>query len=201
MVRNLENTTKELIKYVSFKYFLEKGYEATNIRDICKEVGIKASSLYFYYKSKQDLFFSIYDELCLKQINFIEEIEELKQDISPEIKLYTLYKKKLEFYSENLASQKFIFRYYLFPAEEIVSILIDKFRYLANKENKVIMDIINQCLDKKILENSRGINDYLIEYKKFERFQLHEMTIFNIKMSDKEIDKEWNRFWKNTMLS
>jgi AcrR family transcriptional regulator len=52
----LLSSTKDKISYVAFKLFLEKGYEATNMREISNEVGIKASSLYFYYESKQELF-------------------------------------------------------------------------------------------------------------------------------------------------
>ena len=35
----LENSTRDKIFYTSFRLFLENGYEATNIRDICKEAG------------------------------------------------------------------------------------------------------------------------------------------------------------------
>jgi AcrR family transcriptional regulator len=197
----LENNTKNLIKYVSFKYFLEKGYEASNIRDICKEVGIKGSTLYFHYKSKEDLFFSIFDEINSNQINFIQQIEELKQDISPELKLYAIFKKKIDFYTHNLANQKFVLRYYLFPEENIIGTLKDKFRYWTGLNNKIILDILEQCMDKKLLRNNRSASDYLEGYKKFERFHLNEMIVTGIKMIDKEIDKEWNYFWKTTMLS
>lgn len=90
---DLINNTNEKIRYVAFKLFLEKGYEATNIRDICEEVNIKASSLYFYYKSKQELFFSIYDDICGEKLKYIQGIEELQHNIYPNMKFYYLYKK------------------------------------------------------------------------------------------------------------
>lgn len=39
--------------------FSKQGYTAVSIRDICKQVGIKESSVYYHFKNKQ----SIFDEL------------------------------------------------------------------------------------------------------------------------------------------
>lgn len=49
-------TTKERISEEARKLFSTKGYEATSVRDIAKVVGIKDSSLYNHYKSKQAIF-------------------------------------------------------------------------------------------------------------------------------------------------
>ena len=111
-------STNDKIKYVAFKLFLEKGYEATNLREICREVGIKPSSLYFYFKSKQELFFRIYDEVWEDKIRFIESIEDLKQDIPPDIKLYTLFKSIIEYCSKDISKQKFLLRYHLITTKE-----------------------------------------------------------------------------------
>ena len=110
MVIVLENTTSDRIYYTSFKLFLENGYEATNIRDICNEVGVKASTIYFYYKSKQDLFFYIYDGICSDYIDYLRSIEELDNDISIKEKLYLLLKKKIEYYITDMSRRKFVQR-------------------------------------------------------------------------------------------
>ena len=49
-------TTRELIRATALRLFSEKGYADSSIRDICKIVGIKESSLYFHFKNKQALF-------------------------------------------------------------------------------------------------------------------------------------------------
>ncbi|MEE0264433.1 MAG: TetR/AcrR family transcriptional regulator [Acutalibacteraceae bacterium] len=51
--------TKEKILAVSLDMFAKQGYTAVSIRDICKQVGIKESSVYYHFKNKQ----SIFDEL------------------------------------------------------------------------------------------------------------------------------------------
>lgn len=63
-------TTKEKIMDVALHMFSERGYEAVSIRDICGEVGIKESTLYYHFKNKMD----ILDSLIAK---FKEHIEGL----------------------------------------------------------------------------------------------------------------------------
>lgn len=54
--------TKERILDVSLDLFSQKGYSAVSIRDICKHVQIKESSVYYHFKNKQ----AIFDELLYR---------------------------------------------------------------------------------------------------------------------------------------
>jgi len=192
----LENSTRDRIFYSSFKLFLENGYEATNIRDICKEVGIKASTLYFYYKSKQDLFFYIYDGICLDYIKYIQDIEGLKQDISVKEKLYILLKQKIEYYVLDISKRKFILRYHLFPPEEISNVIREKYKFYNSQENKIILDSISNSQHKNEFTNE-NIDDYLLQYKKLENHLLYEMIISNIKINDEVVRNLWDMLWIN----
>ena len=196
MVNILENSTRDRIFYSSFKLFLENGYEATNIRDICKEVGIKASTLYFYYKSKQDLFIYIYDGICLDYIKYIQDIEGLKQDISVKEKLYILLKQKIEYYVLDISKRKFILRYHLFPPEEISNVIREKYKFYNSQENKIILDSISNSQHKNEFTNE-NIDDYLLQYKKLENHLLYEMIISNIKINDEVVRNLWDMLWIN----
>jgi AcrR family transcriptional regulator len=191
----LENATRDKIFYTSFRLFLENGYEATNIRDICSEVGVKASTVYFYYKSKQDLFFYIYDAIYNDYMNYMQSIEKFDQDISIKEKLYIVLKKKLEYYVSDISKRKFIFRCYLFPPEEISNAIREKHKFYANEENKIILDIIGnpQYNDNFINMN---IDNYLAKSKKLENYLLYEMITSNIKVSDEAIAKLWDIYFE-----
>ena len=63
-------STKEKIMDVALQMFSERGYEAVSIRDICGEVGIKESTLYYHFKNKKDILDSLIDK-------FKTHIEEL----------------------------------------------------------------------------------------------------------------------------
>lgn len=51
--------TKQKILDVSLDLFSQKGFSAVSIRDICAQVNIKESSIYYHFKNKQ----AIFDEL------------------------------------------------------------------------------------------------------------------------------------------
>ena len=48
-------TTKNVILDTAARLFMEKGYEHTSINDILKSSGIARGSLYYHYKSKEDV--------------------------------------------------------------------------------------------------------------------------------------------------
>jgi hypothetical protein len=56
-------TTKKKILYCALDLFSQRGYEGVSMRDIAAEVTIKGASLYNHFKSKQDIFESILDEM------------------------------------------------------------------------------------------------------------------------------------------
>ena len=52
--------TRDMILDVALNSFSKKGYSAVSIRDICGEVGIKESTIYYHFKNKQ----AIFETLC-----------------------------------------------------------------------------------------------------------------------------------------
>lgn len=56
------NTKRRILKE-ALTLFSERGYNAVYVGDIAEAVGIKAPSLYKHYKSKQDIFNAILDEM------------------------------------------------------------------------------------------------------------------------------------------
>ena len=48
--------TRDLIIETALEMFSKKGYAAVSMRDISGAVGIRPSSLYYHFKSKQDIF-------------------------------------------------------------------------------------------------------------------------------------------------
>ena len=71
--------TREKIMDVALHMFSERGYEAVSIRDICGEVGIKESTLYYHFKNKKDILDSLVAKFrahidgLLSHVNDIDE--------------------------------------------------------------------------------------------------------------------------------
>ena len=82
-----KNDTKNRILQVSLDLFSLRGYSSVSIRDICGKVGIKESSVYHHFKSKQDIF----DVLCN---SFTETLYALPQAFSVEMQKVTSVKEE-----------------------------------------------------------------------------------------------------------
>jgi AcrR family transcriptional regulator len=61
-------STQERIREVAVRLFAQKGFEATGIRDIADQAGVKTSALYHYMNSKEDLLVDIMDSILKKLI-------------------------------------------------------------------------------------------------------------------------------------
>ncbi len=54
---------KDEISEVAAKLFAEKGYVGTSMRDIANALNVSIASVYYYYKNKEDLLYSIIDSI------------------------------------------------------------------------------------------------------------------------------------------
>lgn len=63
MARNKHpEKTVEQILSISYRLFLEKGYEQTTIQDIINELGMSKGAIYHHFKSKDDILYAIGDQ-------------------------------------------------------------------------------------------------------------------------------------------
>lgn len=89
-MENLTNTTKEKILKAAIKVFAERGYHSTRVDDIADESKTSKGSIYFYFKSKQDIFLGlieIFIDLLEKRV--IKTMSN-KEDHGPEQLTHTL---------------------------------------------------------------------------------------------------------------
>ncbi len=82
----ITQTTKEKVKLTAQKLFRERGYAAVGMRELAKEVGIEAPSIYNHYKSKDDLlreicfdmaqqFFAAFDKTVVTEEKFQRKLK------------------------------------------------------------------------------------------------------------------------------
>ena len=74
--------TKESIEQIALSLFSKRGYNAVSIRDICKEVGIKESTIYYYFQNKRAIMDSV-----LNKINLM--IDEMRGQFNATFELVT----------------------------------------------------------------------------------------------------------------
>lgn len=68
-----ENRKQEIIR-ISARLFKERGYSAVSMRDLAKEMGIKAASLYNHINSKEDILSDIIITIALDFTNGMTSI-------------------------------------------------------------------------------------------------------------------------------
>ncbi|MCB2309169.1 TetR/AcrR family transcriptional regulator [Clostridium estertheticum] len=77
------------IKKAALLNFTEKGYYGASLFDIAEEVGIKKQSIYSHFKSKDELFLTVMNEVINEETNFLHQF-------------FTHYKPDLKSYLEDL---------------------------------------------------------------------------------------------------
>ncbi|TCJ05306.1 TetR/AcrR family transcriptional regulator [Cytobacillus praedii] len=93
MARNkYPEKTIEQILSISYRLFLEKGYEQTTIQDIINELGMSKGAIYHHFKSKEDILLAIGDKGFyypnsiekFKNLNHLNGLQKLKKIICSE---------------------------------------------------------------------------------------------------------------------
>ncbi|MFJ7664185.1 TetR/AcrR family transcriptional regulator [Lysinibacillus sp. NPDC097162] len=92
MARNKhpEKTVQQILS-ISYRLFLEKGYEQTTIQDIINELGMSKGAIYHHFKSKEEILHAIGDKgnysdtiELYKNLNHLNGLQKLKKIIKNE---------------------------------------------------------------------------------------------------------------------
>ncbi len=73
---SLENNSRERLLETATELFAEKGYAATSVREIVERAGVSKPVLYYYFKSKEGLFYAILEWAAEVQQDILNEIFE-----------------------------------------------------------------------------------------------------------------------------
>lgn len=76
---NKSISTKDKILSVAINLFSQKGYSGVSIREITREVGIKESSLYNHFKSKDEIITTIFESFRSEFAKTLPPIEKLEK--------------------------------------------------------------------------------------------------------------------------
>jgi AcrR family transcriptional regulator len=90
-----EPTTRDLIIRAAIELFGKHGYEATATRDIAFSVGIKAASIYNYFRSKEELFAaavtSVLDDFVDVVLGPVDPTQPSREQLMGVVRRHVLY--------------------------------------------------------------------------------------------------------------
>lgn len=140
-------TTKERIFDVSVDLFSQKGFDAVSVREIARNVGIRESSIYNHYKSKETILNAIF-QYFRKELTKMRPPEALNiENLTPDI------------FRERVHRTHTLFR--TPTMEKIFKILINELFKNEKAKEIVLHDLIQEphMFTEKVLDsmNQRGI--------------------------------------------
>jgi AcrR family transcriptional regulator len=137
-------STRKLIIQAATRLFAEKGYEGMTMKDIANEVGIKAPSLYSFFKNKGDILLQLYTETISDHYQIAIASLQADQHQSVEKQLYDFLESIIDYHLRESIALKIFIRLLLFPPEVFEVNLREKLVEMENDEVELLGDVFKK---------------------------------------------------------
>ena len=145
------NDNKQLIKTIALDLFGQKGYEDTSLAEIAREVGIKKPSIYNHFRSKEDLFVEVLEDLIVsevtayrmtkKEMNHLEPVEKVRT-------LFDLFCQRLMTTKESLLWKRVTF----FPPESFKDLIQDHFVHFEEVTTSILVTLFEEGVKQGLFQ-------------------------------------------------
>lgn len=165
MVQYKKDDIKEKIDNAALKIFVEKGYEKAKISNIATESNVSVGNIYRYYKSKEEIFYSIAPESVLENLKsiLINKLTFAKDKTANELNskndFQLVNEEFIDYMIKNREQILIMFNgskgtRYESLKDEAINYMIKNIKENYSKENnKIIYDSMNYNIIKIIYEN------------------------------------------------
>ena len=194
-----KKNTKEKIFDVSIDLFSQYGYDGVSIRQIAKEVGIKESSIYNHYQSKESILESILsyyiNEMLKEEAPVMQPKENLNMDFDH------FYKEGSDRFISKLSEEKMMKITRIFLVESYHNEKIKKFvkeaiiGYAINGWE----DLFNLMKEMNFIKKDADIKQLAESFYYYGLFLLYEHFIINYPEDDEKFLKDFERRTTNHM--
>lgn len=141
-----ENTTKKRILDAMFDLVAQNGYDKTSISQIADAIGIKKASIYYYFKSKEEIFLCLVSELYKDE--YLENSILLKKDIDKytfQAELFGFGDKLIDSYFENPNMRK------IYAEIDLQTTRIPALKMITCDTNKRLNQFLANCLKQGVM--------------------------------------------------
>jgi AcrR family transcriptional regulator len=187
-------STAERIKQAALTMFTESGYEGASLSEIAKAVGIKTPSIYAHYKSKEQLFLQLIQEVIAEERKqYLELLQVIKQEPIKQ-QVYRLF----EFFTDLnhlTTGQAFLKRTILVPP-----------RHLRDQLRQDLMRYENELTEGLIEVLHKGASEGLFNREEEERLIatfyvcvdgiLVENQLYEEELFEKRKRMVWQSLWQ-----
>lgn len=139
--------SKEAILSEAKQLFSTKGYRATTLQDLTGAFGVSRPSLYYYFKSKQELLLELHAQ------GYTKAVESLEAILSSKSPTREKFKKILEVHTRNLASDTELHKIFFLDENEMPEKLRREIQKRRRDYTKRIIDIYQRGIDEGIFKD------------------------------------------------
>jgi len=154
---------KERMKEVALRLFASKGYEQTSLSMITSKVGIKTPSFYAFYKSKEELFLTIVEEVFAHYYEHISHVFKSFRNESTEKKLFKILQEMYNYHLKEEEKTDFYRRFMMFSPEGLNGPFQEEFK----NSDKLLSNLLSEIFQKAI-ENGEvrklGLEDLVASF-------------------------------------
>lgn len=138
---------KEQIREIATSLFKERGYAATSMRDLAKEVGIEPASLYSHIKSKEEILQKICFDIADQFFNALDDV------IDPKLPSDIQLQKALEAHIDVIINNADAAAVFLHDWKFLSGEHLEKFTNQRRAYEAIFRSIILEGIDRGIFRN------------------------------------------------
>ncbi|MGG3916113.1 TetR/AcrR family transcriptional regulator [Rossellomorea vietnamensis] len=140
-----------MIKNVALDLFGQKGYEDTSLAEIAKEVGIKKPSIYNHFRSKEDLFIEVLEDLIVSEVTAYRKTECTMNQEEPLTNirmLFDLFCHRLMTTKEALLWKRVTF----FPPEQFKDFIQEQFIHFERVTTSILVTVYKEGVNQEMFQ-------------------------------------------------
>lgn len=188
-----KKNTKEKIFDVSIDLFSQYGYDGVSIRQIAKEVGIKESSIYNHYQSKESILESILSYYINEMLK--EEAPIMQPNDNLDMNFDQFYKEGSDRFISKLSEDRMmkitrIFLVESYHNEKIKNFVKDA---IIGYAIKGWQDLFSLMKEKRFIKNDADIKQLAESFYYYGLFLLYEHFIINYPEDDGKFLKDFEK--------
>ncbi|GFP74109.1 TetR/AcrR family transcriptional regulator [Clostridium fungisolvens] len=188
------------VKKAALKVFAQKGFDGTTVKEIATESGLKPSSIYSHFSSKEELFMIIWEE-CMKKASMsikpLIDYVGTAEDFDAKEILYKHYNTIISHFTKNREDYLFLKQASLFAnAKETVNNEIYSNFMINSRSIEFYAKFFSKLKNEnRIIDESN--ENLFYTYIAAMLGYLEQSVIYNIPLDKKFSDRLWEGFWKS----
>ncbi len=189
--------SKVEIKAAALELFATKGYEGTTMREIGDKVGIKGASIYYHFKSKEDIFLDIVNDLIKKFTWESINIDKVRTDgkyTSIRSMLFEVFKGYYLFFAKNRIDLLFWQRIRFFPPAGLEK-KYDVNNLIYNRPTlEIYIDLFKKGIENKEIKEAH-VGVLVMSFFAFISGFTDSLIIVPYKLTEEELLMAFENFW------